>query len=180
MREEGIVLRSYTGSEITPSVVDHAFVLYSDTVNKHMWGRQYLNRAFFEEVAGSMPQQLHIVLAHDENSSEVLGGAFNLLGHDTLYGRYWGAKAERRFLHFNVCYYEGVRECIGRGLARFEPGAGGEHKLARGFEATITHSTHYLADERLDAAISDFLRRERRAIDQELSSARRESAFKTR
>jgi hypothetical protein len=67
-------------------------------------------------------------------------------------------------LHFNVCYYAGIEQCIERGLELFEPGAGGEHKLARGFQPTITHSVHYLRDPRLDAAVRESVSHERQAI----------------
>jgi predicted N-acyltransferase len=106
-----------------------------------------------------MPEELHFVLARDA-AGDVLAGAFNLLGKEALYGRYWGAFSEVPFLHFNVCLYEGVRECISRGLARFEPGAGGDHKEGRGFAPTITQSVHYLRQPALDAAVRDFCRRE--------------------
>jgi hypothetical protein len=82
-------------------------------------------------------------------------------------------------LHFNVCYYHGISECIARGLDLFEPGAGGEHKVARGFEPAITHSAHHLVDGRLDRVVRDFVRRERAAIDQHLSEYARVPILRT-
>jgi predicted N-acyltransferase len=111
-----------------------------------------------------MPEHVSIVLAHERASGRVLGGAFNLVGDRRLFGRYWGAREDVRFLHFNVCYYQGIEECIRRGLEAFEPGAGGEHKLVRGFEPTLTYSGHWLADRRLRAVIDDFLERECKAV----------------
>jgi len=67
-------------------------------------------------------------------------------------------------LHFNVCYYHGIRHCLERGLDHFEPGAGGEHKKARGFDPTITRSVHWLANARLRRAVNGFLERERSAV----------------
>jgi predicted N-acyltransferase len=74
-------------------------------------------------------------------------------------------------LHFNVCFYKGIEEAIVRGLSTFEPGAGGEHKRARGFEPTVTHSVHHIVDRRLRAAIADYLRREVPAVDEEVEEA---------
>ena len=54
----------------------------------------------------------------------------------------------------------GLRE----GLQRFEPGAQGEHKLARGFLPAKTESFHWIADRRFRAAIDDALVRERRGL----------------
>jgi len=88
-----------------------------------------------------------------------------VIGADTLYGRYWGCTADYAQLHFETCYYQGIEFCIREGLSRFDAGAQGEHKLARGFEPVLTHSCHRIAHPGFRAAIEDFLARERRAID---------------
>jgi hypothetical protein len=120
-----------------------------------------------------MPNQIMVVLAREKGARKPLAGAFNLVGDRALFGRYWGARQERPFLHFNVCYYAGIEACIERRLEYFEPGAGGEHKHVRGFESTLTHSVHYLRDPRLRAPVERFLDQERAAIrhhlDQEKS-----------
>jgi predicted N-acyltransferase len=92
---------------------------------------------------------------------EVVAGTLNVQKRDSLYGRYWGAFRELRHLHFNICYYAGVEHCIEAGLERFEPGAGGDYKQMRGFDAAPTWSFHYLADPRLSAAVERFLDLER-------------------
>jgi predicted N-acyltransferase len=81
-------------------------------------------------------------------------------------------------LHFNVCFYEGIDECIKRGLELFEPGAGGEHKLVRGFEPTLTHSVHHIAHPVLRRALSDHVARERAAIYAEIDHARSQSVLR--
>jgi len=83
----------------------------------------------------------------------------------TLYGRYWGAREHVEGLHFEACYYQGIEYCLREGLQRFEPGAQGEHKLARGFLPTKTESFHWIADRRFRAAIADALRSEARHLD---------------
>jgi predicted N-acyltransferase len=123
-----------------------------------------------------MPDELHVVVARQHG--KLVGGAFNFLGQDALYGRYWGAVREVPFLHFNVCFYFGIEECIRRGLSKFEPGAGGEHKLMRGFEPTITYSAHYLRHRELDRAVRDFLRRERAAVEQHVAEARADGVLR--
>jgi predicted N-acyltransferase len=92
---------------------------------------------------------------------EPVAAAVFLASADTLYGRYWGAAAEYHSLHFETCYHQGIDYCIERGLARFEPGAGGDYKQLRGFDATPTWSCHFLADPRLRDAVGRFLARER-------------------
>lgn len=178
MHDQNIEIRTYTGSDITPEHVDLAYGFYRSTVDKFYWGRRYLNREFFHDVAARMPEQLHLVLAFERGSHRALGGAFNLLGKHALYGRYWGAHEERPFLHFNVCFYHSIEECIARKLPLFEPGAGGEHKVSRGFEPTLTHSVHHLRDRRFARAIDDFLKRERHAHVLHIQEAARDPVLK--
>ena len=178
MSDRGLALDVLTGDRLRPSVVDFIFDFYRSTVEKFYYGKQYLNRAFFEQVCATMPDSLHVVVASDAGSKKPIAGAFNLLGKRALYGRYWGALEERRFLHFNVCFYRGIQECISRGLELFEPGAGGEHKLARGFEPTLTFSAHTFQDGRLGAAVREFLERERQAIATHVSEAQSESGLR--
>ena len=97
---------------------------------------------------------------------------------ERLYGRYWGCFEEHPFLHFNVCLYHSVDECIRAGRKVFEPGAGGEHKVSRGFEPTAVHSAHLIFDPQLDRAIRDFLRRERAHLAPAVEEAERLAGLK--
>ncbi|HZF52906.1 MAG TPA: GNAT family N-acetyltransferase [Polyangiaceae bacterium] len=162
MQSQGIELTTARGDELTPEVVDAMYEFYVATVDKFYWGRRYLNRAFFESITSRLRGSIEVVLARE--GKKILAGAFNIAGPKALFGRYWGAREERPFLHFNVCYYHSIEQCILRGLERFEAGAGGSHKMARGFEPSLTHSAHFIADKRLDGAVRDFLDRERPAI----------------
>jgi predicted N-acyltransferase len=171
LEKRNIELEVLTGKRLGPELADFIFDFYVATVDKFPWGRRYLNRAFFEEVCTTMPEALHVVVARERGGTRRLGGSFNLLGKRRLYGRYWGALADIPFLHFNVCFYKGIEEAIERRLEGFEPGAGGEHKVARGFEPTVTHSAHYVADARLRTAISHHLAGERAAVDEHVAEA---------
>ena len=108
------------------------FRCYLATVRGRVWGRQYLNRRFFELVRERFRSRLCFVVAFA--GDEPIAGTFNVQKGDALYGRYWGALRDVRNLHFEVCYYAAVEHCIASGLARFEPGAGGDYKQARGFD----------------------------------------------
>ncbi len=168
--DTGIELLTLDGGQLGPDSIDHVYELYCSTVDKHFYGRRYLNREFFHEICARMPEQIMVVLAREKGAQKPLAMAFNLVSERGLFGRYWGAREERPFLHFNVCYYAGIEACIERGLEYFEPGAGGEHKHARGFESTLTHSVHYLRDPRLRSPVERFLSQERAAIRQHLDS----------
>jgi uncharacterized protein len=167
---QGLELVVLDGSELGADGIDHMYEFYGATVDKHYYGRRYLNREFFHEICARMPKQVLVVFAREKGAQRPIAGAFNLVSDNALFGRYWGAREERPFLHFNVCYYAGVQACIERGLSYFEPGAGGEHKHARGFESTITHSVHYLRDARLRGPVERFLGQERAAIRESLDS----------
>lgn len=179
MRDQRIDLSALTGDQLRPELVDFIFEFYRSTVQKFFYGKQYLNRAFFEQVCQSMPEHLHVVIARAAGAQKPFAGAFNLLGKQSLYGRYWGALEERPFVHFNVCFYRGIQECIERQLSLFEPGAGGEHKLARGFEPTETFSAHTFHDRHLTRAVAEFLERERIAISEHLVQSQSESALRS-
>ena len=99
---------------------------------------------FLRHLAVAMPRALVLVLA--DLDGECVAGALCLRGGDTLYGRYWGATRQVPGLHFETCYYQGIDYCLREGLRRFEPGAQGEHKLARGFLPSFTRSRHWIAD----------------------------------
>ena len=157
MDKQGISITTLR-DDIPPSVIDTMYAFYATTVEKFSWGRHYLNRDFFEEICVKLRGRVEIVLAREGKNA--IGGAFNLAGKDALFGRYWGAVEERPFLHFNVCFYHSIEECIARGLKRFEPGAGGRHKLSRGFPPTLTHSAHLFAHPGLDRAVREYLGRE--------------------
>ena len=114
---------------------------------------------FLHHLARAMPRQLVLVLA--ERAGTAIAGALCLRGGDTLYGRYWGASELHPGLHFETCYYQGIAYCLREGLARFEPGAQGQHKLARGFLPTPVRSRHWVADARFADALRGWCRDER-------------------
>ncbi len=160
MDRQGIRIVTLREDEISAEAVEVMHRFYRLTVDKFRWGRRYLNREFFFDVCDRMKNNIEIVLAHDGTETPI-AGAFNLVGGNVLYGRYWGATEELPFLHFNVCYYHTIEQCIERKIARFEPGAGGEHKKTRGFAPTLTYSVHHLVDPRLRGVVRDYLQRER-------------------
>lgn len=122
-----------------------------------------LTLAFLQHLGVSMPRRVLAMLAYC--GDELIAAALLLRSRDTLYGRYWGCTRHVPGLHFEVCYYQGIEYCLRHGLRTFEPGAQGEHKLARGFLPAKTCSYHWLADTRFRAAVGDALAREAMALD---------------
>jgi hypothetical protein len=173
--KDGITIQTHPPTEPDAKLVSEMYDLYLTTVDKFSWGRRYLNPRFFEYVGKNFFHRLAWVLAKREG--RVIASAFNLKKDKRLYGRYWGAFEEHPFLHFNVCYYHGVDECIREGLHVFEPGAGGEHKRVRGFVPTIMHSAHLIEHQGLGRAIGEFLGREREAVTKLVEQERAESGL---
>jgi uncharacterized protein len=161
---QGLTIRHLTGAEITEAHWDAFWAFYQDTGSRK-WGRPYLTRTFFSMLGDDMADKVLLILA--ERNGRPIAGALNLIGADTLYGRYWGALEEVPFLHFELCYYQAIDAAIARGLARVEAGAQGEHKLARGYAPVTTWSAHYIPDPSFRRAVADFLARERLSVEQE-------------
>lgn len=157
IRDAGITVETRTGSAIDEETIAAAYQFYLATVDKFAWGRRYLNESFFRRIAERW-DKLEIVVARE--GSRLLAGAINIRKNDRLYGRYWGAIEDRPFLHFEVCFYHSIEDAIARGIQVFEPGAGGEHKRSRGFRPTLTHSAHYIRDEKLRLTLEDHCQRE--------------------
>lgn len=164
----GIGFEIISGRELDSRTWDSFYRFYQSTYA--MRGqRGYLTREFFERLTASMPDAVCLVMAfrHGEN----IAGALNLVGDDTLYGRYWGCTQDLPFLHFETCFYQGIDVCIRRGLRRFDAGAQGEHKIKRGFEPIRTHSNHWVADQRFSDAITRFCEEEARHVAQYMAAA---------
>jgi len=173
---QAIEIETLCGDEIPDALFATMFRLYRSTIDKLYWGRQYLNKRLFDLLRERWRSRLCFVVAR--RRGEVVAGTFNVRKRDVLYGRYWGAFEDIRFLHFNVCYYAAIEFCLRERIARFEPGAGGEFKHLRGFDARPTSSMHYLADPRLARAVADYLERERHAVERHISHMDERSALR--
>jgi uncharacterized protein len=161
----GLRYETLRGDALTPKARAAMLRFYHGTTERfYPWTRRYLTDRFFKLIYERMPESVEVVLASE--GDRPIAGAFNVAGPKRLYGRYWGADEARPFLHFHVCYYHSIEDGIARGIEVFEPGAGGEHKLPRGFEPTLTYSAHALTDPRLDDAVRRHLEAEREAVKQ--------------
>jgi uncharacterized protein len=154
----GIEVQWLTGADLTEAVWDAFFAFYMETGSRK-WGRPYLTRKFYSLIGSAMADRTLLILA--KRAGRFIAGAINFIGADALYGRHWGAIEHHPFLHFELCYYQAIEFAIVHRLRRVEAGAQGEHKLARGYLPTTTHSAHYIADKGLRRAIAEYLRRER-------------------
>jgi predicted N-acyltransferase len=171
----GISIEWLTGSDLTESVWDVFFEFYMDTGSRK-WGRPYLTRAFYSMIGETMRDKILLVMA--KRAGRYIAGAINFIGSDTLFGRHWGCIEQHPFLHFEVCYYQAMQFAIARKLTRVEAGAGGSHKVTRGYMPSTTYSAHYIADPRFRRAIADFLSHERVHVAAEIEEYAEAAPFR--
>jgi predicted N-acyltransferase len=166
--ESGIVFRSLRGESIDGPLWDTIFAFSERTFLLH-GNAHYLTATFLAAVAQRQPGSVVVKLAEREGAP--VAAAIFFQGGGTLHGRYWGSAAAEDGLHFEACYYQGIEHCIAHGLDEFDPGTQGEHKLARGFEPTLTHSAHWVAHPGFLAALEGYLERERAAVAEYAAAA---------
>ena len=166
---DGLEFVQLRGTGIGSGAWDAMWRFYLDTGSRK-WGQPYLTRAFFDGLGEALGDAVLLFLALRDGRP--IAGALNLIGEDTLYGRYWGCTEEVPFLHFELSYYQAIEWAIANGLSSVQAGAQGEHKLARGYEPVVTRSAHYLPDPNFRTAVANFVAGERRAIARELETMR--------
>jgi predicted N-acyltransferase len=171
-----VTIEVRSGDAIPDAWFPAMWEFYRATIDDNPWGRRYLNPRLFELLRERFRERLCFVVAL--RGETPIAGAFNVQKGDTLYGRYWGATESVKHLHFAVCYYAGIEHCIRMGLRRFEPGAGGNYKQVRGFDAHPTYSAHFLAEPRLSNAVAHYLERERAETADAIEWLRERSALK--
>ena len=173
--QEGLDFVHLRGDDITEAHLDAFYIFYMDTGTRK-WGSPYLTRDTFSLLRERMADDLLFIFAMSDGAP--IAGAMNLIGSDTLYGRYWGCTEHRSMLHFETCYYQAIDYAIEHKLAFVEAGAQGGHKLARGYTPVTTHSTHWIAHPGLRHAIADYLEREREAVESDMGYLTERTPFK--
>ena len=188
--DAGISWTTRVGQDISASEWAFFYHCYERTYLEH-GNPPYLSAAFFETMAATMPAHWVLFTAHHEGqpiaTSLIAVGAYSTPENGKnshknpqkiAYGRYWGALARVDSLHFEACYYQPLQWCINNGFQRFEGGAQGEHKMARGLLPVATHSTHWLAHPQFASAVERFLEREGAGIENYLEHLEQRSPFR--
>jgi len=165
------------GGELSAEELQYVYFCYARTFMEK-GNYPALTAPFFEHLSRTLGDRTLVVFARHEG--ELCAMAYFLEGDDALYGRYWGSERYAPGLHFECCYYQGIAHCIEQGLARFEPGAQGEHKLARGFLPVRVRSRHWLADARMRSAIARASEREAHWLEGYGASLLEHSPYATR
>lgn len=155
--ESGLKIEVRHGDEIDRQQWPSLHALYASTFEKFN-NIAVLSAACLAELALALRRRMVVFMALDGGSVVAMSLCFR--SDETLYGRYWGCSGNHHSLHFELCFYQGIAYCLREGLHRFEPGAGGEHKIARGFTPTIVRSAHWIADPAMRRMIGTHLQRQ--------------------
>jgi len=174
-RASGIQIKWISGSDIEERHWDIFYRFYMDT-GMRKWGRPYLTREFYSRIGESMADKILLILCERDNKT--IAGALNFMGSDTLYGRHWGACEHHPFLHFEACYYQAIDFAIAHKLGSVEAGAQGPHKIARGYEPSLTYSAHYIAEPHLRQAVADYLEHEMKYVNLEMAELTKHVPFR--
>ena len=176
--DAGVRFTALRGAAITPEDWDFFYECYTLTYLAHR-NKPYLTRDFFARMAADLPEHWLMFVARDASDERV---AASLVAIDAeqraAYGRYWGSTRYIPNLHFDACYYQPLAWCLENGWRRFEGGAQGEHKMARGLMPVATRSAHWLAHPQFREAVADFLDREGQAMDEYIDELERHQPFK--
>lgn len=159
--ESGVYFKWLLGSEITNEYLAYFYYCYSKTYAEHR-SKPYLSLEFFQLILNASPESILLIIALIDDKP--VASAINILGSESLYGRYWGCTEFISGLHFETCYLQAIEYCIQKNIKTFEGGAQGEHKIARGLLPTKTFSAHWISDTRFADAIDRFLDEENNAI----------------
>lgn len=172
----GIEIEILEGKDIKSKHWDAFFAFYLDTGAKK-WGSPYLNRAFFDLISETMPDQIVLMLC--VRNGNYIAGALNFKNKQSLYGRYWGCTEDHPCLHFETCYYQAIEYAIQHSLETVEAGAQGPHKLARGYVPAITYSAHWIENSGFRDAVARFLKVERHDVEAEVEYLAAKAPFKS-
>jgi predicted N-acyltransferase len=175
VRDAGISFEWITGKSITDAEWVFFNRCYRETYHQHR-STPYLSLDFFRAIGRLMPDNIALVVASRDRRR--IAASLNIHNGRRLCGRYWGALEYHPGLHFETCYYQVIEFCITNAIARFEGGAQGEHKIARGLMPVETRSAHWLAQPQFAAAIEDFLKRETRGVAVYMDELNERSPFK--
>jgi len=155
-----------SGDDLREEHMDAFYRFYLNTVDRK-WAHAYLNRDFFSLLRERLADRIVLVMARHDG--DYVGGALNLRGRDTLFGRNWGCVERFRMLYFEACFYRAIDYAIAHGLAKVEAGAQGPHKISRGYLPTPTYSAHWIRDAGFRDAVARFLDRERVEMKREMA-----------
>lgn len=157
----GLAIEVRHGDEVAPAEWPRLHALYAATFDK-FGNHAAFSAACFADLAVALGRRMVVFIARERGEPVAVSLCFR--SPHTLYGRYWGSRGSYPGLHFELCFYQGIAYCLREGLLLFEPGAGGEHKLARGFAPAVVRSWHWIADPDIRRLLARHLQRQAEGV----------------
>ena len=175
--DAGVCFSTHQGAAIDSALWDFFYRCYASTYAAHQ-STPHLTRDFFARMQSGMADHWTMFVAH--RGGERI--ACSLLAIDPIrriaYGRYWGSIEYLPCLHFEACYYQPLQWCIANGYQRFEGGAQGEHKMARGLLPVRTRSAHWLSHRGFAEAVTRHLQSEGMGIEAYVDELRERNPYR--
>jgi uncharacterized protein len=165
INEYDLTIERITGNALNSEIWNAFYKFYLSTIDKK-WGSAYLTKDFFYLINQNMKDNILLIVA--KKNEEIIAGALNFIGQNTLYGRNWGSKLEIPFLHFELCYYQAIEYAIENNIQIVEAGAQGHHKIQRGYVATSTYSSHYIQNTSFEKAVRNFVKMEAKEVNKQI------------
>lgn len=176
LAENSLTVRWITGEQLTAEVWRQFYYMYQLTYIKRSGHGGYLTEEFFKLLSHS--DELNVLLIGAFENDRMIAASLFFHDHQSLFGRYWGCIKEFEFLHFELCYYQGIEFAIHKRLYKFDAGAQGDHKIARGFQPIETFSNHWIAEPAFSEAIENFVFEETKLVKNVILEARTGLPFK--
>lgn len=167
IQDNNIKIISISGKDISKNDWTYMYEFYRNTTDKK-WGNAYLKESFFHLLSKNFSDKILIIFAKENDL--IIAGAMHVIGGTTLYGRYWGANKNIKYLHFELCYYQAIEWAIRNNYAFVEGGAQGPHKIQRGYLPVKTYSSHYINNENFRIAVKEFLIEEEKIINSDIQT----------
>lgn len=182
LEKQEVFIKMLAADDIPRDLIPFMYRFYQRTNDKFgPWGCKYLTKTFFEGLYRHYRHRLLFAVAFEKHDpSSILGMSMLVTKKDRLYGRYWGCARRVSSLHFNACYYAPIEWAIANRIQRFDPGAGGAHKIRRGFTAVSNYSLHHFYDSGLFRIMQTHIDEINRLEQEQIDALNRELPFTQR
>ncbi len=179
VKDAGIIVSPITESNVNKKVMYIMYNFYQQHCARWgPWGSKYLSESFFQELASSeYKEKVVLFSAHRGDPEDPVAMSLCIKNASMIWGRYWGSKEEINSLHFEVCYYSPISWALDQGITCFDPGAGGSHKLRRGFIAQSNISMHRWYNKQMDLLIRNWLKKVNQMMLEEIEKTNDQLPF---
>lgn len=169
LEDQGLSLRVVSGDEIPNEWFALMGHLYDKTNDQFgPYAAKFLEPGFWDALDAIRPL-LRFTATFRDNDPLPIALGFMIEKGGRLVGRYWGEREHYPDQYFNVCYYGPIEWAIQNGIRDFDPGAGSELKVRRGFQSERNVSLHRFFDPTAERLFSTHLARINRQEEEHIA-----------